>query len=81
MFNLLQRFVKEDVLGKETSTVQLVQLDLTNSCLHNDALAVDTRFVVNKRLHDLKHKKISDKDFYSVKADTKTFLIAVVKKL
>ena len=84
VFNLLKRFVKEDVLEKVTLTVKLVQLDLTNSSLHKDTLAVDIGFVANKLLHNLKQthtKKISDKDFYSVKADTKTLLIAVVKKL
>jgi len=51
--------------------------------VHKDTAAVDIGFVANKLLHDLNHtqKKISDKDFYSVKADTKTCLISVVKKL
>ena len=43
---------------------------------------VDIVFVANKLLQDLKRKKkISEKDRYSVRADTKTFLIADVKKL
>ena len=84
MFNLLERFMKEDVLEKVTSTVKLVQLDLTNnSSLHKDTSAVDVGFVANKLLHSLKHthtkRFLPLKDFYSVKADTKTFLIAVVK--
>ena len=57
-------------------------IDLTKSSLHKDTSAADIGFVANKLLHNLKHKKkISDKDFCSVKADTKTILIAVVKKL
>jgi len=59
-------------------------MDLTKSSLDKDTLAADIGFVANKLLHNLKHthkKKISDKDFYSVKADTKTSLIAVVEKL
>ena len=59
-------------------------MDLTKSSLHKDTLAVDIGFVASKPLRDLKHthtKKIPDKDFYSVKADAKTFLTAVVKKL
>jgi len=57
MFNLLERFVKENVLEKVTSTVKLVQLDLTNSSLHKDTSVVDPGFVANNLLHDLKHKK------------------------
>ena len=54
--------MKEDVLEKVTSTVKLVQLDLTNSSLHKDTSAENIGFVANKLLHDLKHthKKISD---------------------
>ena len=55
MFNLSERFAKEDVLEKVTSTVKLVQMDLTNSFLHKDTSAVDIGFVANKLLHDLKH--------------------------
>lgn len=51
----------EDVLDKVSSTVELVQLDLTNSSLHKNTSAVDIRFVANKLLHDLKHKKFLTK--------------------
>ena len=82
VFNLLERFVKEEALTEVTSTAKLVQLDLTKSSLHKNTLDVDIRFVANKLLLDLKRKKkISEKDCYSVRADTKTFLIALVKKL
>ena len=47
VFNLLDRFVKEDVLENVTSKVKLVQLDLTNSSLHKDTSAVDIGFVAN----------------------------------
>lgn len=82
VFNLLERFVKEEALAEVTSTAKLVQLDLTKSSLHKNTLDVDIGFVGNKLLLDLKRKKkISEKDCYSVRADTKTFLIALVKKL
>lgn len=82
VFNLLERFVKEEALAEVTSTAKLVQLDLTKSSLHKNTLDVDIGFVANKLLLDLKRKKkISEKDCYSVRADTKTFLIALVKKL
>ena len=51
VLKLLERFVKEDVLENVTSTVKLVQLDLTNSFLNKDTSAVDIGFVAN----DLKH--------------------------
>jgi len=57
VFNLLDRFVKEDVLENVASKVKLIQLDLTNSSLHKDTSAVDIGFVANKLLHDLKYKK------------------------
>lgn len=63
VFNLLERFVKEDVLHKVISTVKLVQLDLTNSSLHKDTSTVDIGFVANKLLDDLKRKKRKKKDF------------------
>ena len=82
VFNLLERFVKEEALAEVTSTAKLVQLDLMKSSLHKNTSDVDIGFVANKLLLDLKHKKkISEKDCYSVKADTKTFLITLVKKL
>ena len=82
VFNLLERFVKEEALAEMTSTAKLVQLDLTKSSLHKNTSDVDIGFVASKLLLDLKRKKkISEKDCYSVKADTKTFLIALVKKL
>ena len=56
VFNLVEKFVKEDVLKKVISTVKLVQLDLTNSSLHKDTLAVDIGFVANTLLNNLKHK-------------------------
>ena len=45
--------------------------------MHNGTSAVDIGFVANKLLHDLKHKKkkISDKDFYSVKAPIRCGLV------
>ena len=74
--------MKEEALAEVTSTAKLVQLDLTKSSLHKNTLDVDIGFVANKLLLDLKRKKkISEKDCYSVRADTKTFLIALVKKL
>lgn len=63
VFNLLERFVKEDVLHKVISTVKLVQLDLTNSSLHKDTSTVDIGFVANKLLDDLKRKKRKKKGF------------------
>ena len=57
VFHMLERFVKEDVLEKVTSTVKLVQQNLTNSSVHKDTSAVDIGFVANKRLHDPNHKK------------------------
>ena len=74
--------MKEEALAEVTSTAKLVQLDLTKSSLHKNTSNVDIGFVANKLLLDLKRKKkISEKDCYSVRADTKTFLIALVKKL
>ena len=68
----------EDVLEKVTSAVKLVQLDLTNSSLHNGTSAVDIGFVANKLLFSrfkAQKKKISDKDFYSVKAPIRCGLV------
>ena len=82
IFNLLERFVKEEALAEVTSTAKLVQPDLMKSSLHKNTSDVDIGFVANKLLLDLKRKKkISEKDCNSVRDDTKTFLIALVKKL
>ena len=82
VFNLLESFVKEKALAEVTSTAEVVQLDLRNHLRTKTPQDVDTGFVANKLLLDLRcKKKIREKDCYSVKADTKTFLIALVKKL
>ena len=74
--------MKEEALAEVTSTAKLVQLDLTKSSLHKNTSDVDIGFVANKLLLDLKRKKmISEKDCKPVRDDTKTFLIALVKKL
>ena len=41
IFNLLERFVKEEALAEVTSTAKLVQLDLTKSSLHKNTSEVD----------------------------------------
>ena len=74
--------MKEEALPEVTSTAKRIQPDLTKSSLHKNTSDIDIGFVANKLLLDLKcKKKVSEKDCYSLIADTKTFLIALVKKL
>ena len=76
VFNLLETFVKEEAL-EEVTPARFNKIIFAQKHLN-----VDIGFVANKILPDLKHKKkISEKDCYPVKADTKTILITLVEKL
>ena len=75
VFNLLERFVTEEPLAEVTSIPKVLQLDLTKNHLCTKTLHV---LILGLFKHK---KKFSEKDIFSVKADTNTFVIALVKKL
>ena len=65
VFNLLERFVKEEALAEVTSTAKLVQLDLTKSSLHKNYLyylfATPTYSIQTRQ----KHRQLFRQEFIS----------------
>ena len=86
LVGLLDRFIKDDVMEQaKLSAIKMIKVlgnDVSNTSLHKDTSKVNIGFVSEKLLHELKGtRKISDKDVFSVKSDTRKVLVFLVNKL
>jgi hypothetical protein len=84
--NLLERFVKDDVMSNVKNAEKMVGLNLDNKANLKDASKVNVGFVAKQLITDLKNGKagplkISDRDVLTFKMECRNFLMSLVKKL
>ncbi|MGH0127645.1 UNVERIFIED_CONTAM: hypothetical protein FKN15_071800 [Acipenser sinensis] len=78
----MQRFITDDVMKRVKTLAKLFTEDLTVHENHKDASMVNTGFVADKLLKELKlKKKVSGKDVLTVKTEAKKCLLTTVTKL
>lgn len=80
--DLMDRFIKEDVMEQVTSADKLFSVDVTECGNHKEAAKVNLGFVADRMLKDLRtKKKVSEKQVFTLRSNTKTFVQAAVAKL
>ena len=80
--HLLQRFVTDDTLKRVKTPVKLFSEDFNDCDNHKDASLINIGFVADKLLSELRvRKKVSERDVFMVRKETKEFLVKDVTKL
>ncbi|XP_060760468.1 uncharacterized protein LOC132870693 isoform X1 [Neoarius graeffei] len=80
--HLLQRFVTDDTLESVNSPMKLVSEDVKDVANHKDTSRINRGFVADKQLKDMKiRKKVSERDVFLVRKETKDFLVTAMTKL
>lgn len=69
MTDLMDRFIKEDVMEQVTSADKLFSVDVTGN--HKEAAKVNLGFVADRMLKDLRtKKKVSEKQVFTLRSNT-----------
>ena len=80
--NLMQRFMKDDILAGATNALKMSKIDVVDAKNHKDQSHVDVGFVTKNLLLKLTLRKtISDRALLQFKLECKRFLINVCKKV
>lgn len=80
--DLMDRFIKEDVMEQVTSADKVFSVDVTDCGNHKEAAKVNLGFVADRMLKDLRtKKKVSEKQVFTLRSNTKTFVQAAVAKI
>lgn len=75
--DLMDRFIKDDVMEQVTSADKLFSVDVTDCGNHKEAAQVNLGFVADRMLKE----KVSEKQVLAIRSNTKTFVQAEVAKL
>ena len=79
---LMQKFIKADVLSNAKSVVKLLNIEYEKFPNHVDLSKVNIGFAAERILRELKgSKKLSEKHVFEFRMNCKAFLIKMVKKL